>query len=190
MGGTGAAKQSLPCPSCGGPMPPYVGVGRPRRFCQHSCRQAAYFGRNGIGSGGRAASEERPPPVPTAPPPDSPDRNCAEVVQERDRMRKLLGRCDIAPGPLPTPCVRVPVRTAQWNPRASTTLYQLAYRYWIGPIPTGLFLDHLCQDGTCVAADHLEPVTPRENSRRTAERARLGAAAWLADRVAPKSLPV
>jgi hypothetical protein len=33
-------------------------------------------------------------------------------------------------------------------------------------------------------ADHLEPVTPRENSRRTAERARSGAAAWLATREA------
>ncbi|MBJ7450759.1 MAG: HNH endonuclease [Blastococcus sp.] len=64
----------------------------------------------------------------------------------------------------------------------SAMLYRLAYRYWIGPIPPGLYLDHLCQDGTCLAADHLEPVTPRENSRRTAERARLGAGAWLAAR--------
>ena len=97
-------------------------------------------------------------------------------------MRTLLRRCEIASGPLPTPCVLVSVRTNQAIPRLSTKLYRLAYEYWVGPIPVGMILDHLCQEGTCLAADHLEPVTPRENSRRTAERARLGAAAWLAAR--------
>lgn len=36
-----------------------------------------------------------------------------------------------------------------------------------GPVPVGLVLDHLCRNPGCVRPDHLEPVTPRENSLRS-----------------------
>lgn len=35
-----------------------------------------------------------------------------------------------------------------------------------GPVPDGLHLDHLCRVRECVNPDHLEPVTPGENTRR------------------------
>lgn len=43
---------------------------------------------------------------------------------------------------------------------------RIAYMEFIGPIPVGLELDHLCRVRRCVNPWHLEPVTPEENKRR------------------------
>lgn len=40
------------------------------------------------------------------------------------------------------------------------------YEKYVGPIPKGLVLDHLCRVRCCVNPEHLEPVTPIENTRR------------------------
>ena len=42
-----------------------------------------------------------------------------------------------------------------------------AYRLLVGPIPEGLEIDHLCRDTRCYNPAHLEPVTHRENTRRS-----------------------
>lgn len=44
--------------------------------------------------------------------------------------------------------------------------HRWAYEALVGPIPAGLQLDHLCRVHLCVNPDHLEPVTPGENTRR------------------------
>jgi hypothetical protein len=41
------------------------------------------------------------------------------------------------------------------------------YEQAIGPIPAGLELDHLCSVRACIRPDHLEPVTPSQNARRS-----------------------
>lgn len=49
--------------------------------------------------------------------------------------------------------------------------HRFAYESLVGPIPTGLELDHLCQNPPCVNPTHLEPVTREENMRRVRGRA-------------------
>lgn len=56
----------------------------------------------------------------------------------------------------------------------SRKAYRVAYEQWVGTVPDGLELDHLCRNRACVNPSHLEPVTRAENIRR----------AWAARRTA------
>lgn len=47
-----------------------------------------------------------------------------------------------------------------------TAAHRVAYEVFVGPIPHGMTLDHLCRVRCCVNPEHLEPVTMRENIRR------------------------
>lgn len=60
--------------------------------------------------------------------------------------------------------------------------HRVAYELVVGPIPEGLQIDHLCQVRSCVNPAHLEPVTPKENQRRSASVSGLNAAKTICDR--------
>lgn len=48
----------------------------------------------------------------------------------------------------------------------NVTGHSYAYRRYVGGVPKGLTLDHLCELKTCVNPQHLEPVTQSENNLR------------------------
>ena len=45
-------------------------------------------------------------------------------------------------------------------------VHRLAHEAWIGPIPDGYEVDHLCGVRDCIEPTHLEAVTHAENVRR------------------------
>lgn len=61
-----------------------------------------------------------------------------------------------------------------WNSDGThqLTVHRVAYEAYVGPIPDGLEVDHLCNVRLCVNPAHLEIVTHAENLRRGAERRR------------------
>ena len=50
--------------------------------------------------------------------------------------------------------------------------HRWAYEHFVGPIPAGLEIDHLCRNRACANPAHLEPVTRAENMRRAREAVR------------------
>jgi hypothetical protein len=50
--------------------------------------------------------------------------------------------------------------------RTNMQAYKWAYETFIGPVPEGLVLDHLCRVRHCVNPYHLEAVTQHENIMR------------------------
>lgn len=54
-----------------------------------------------------------------------------------------------------------------WIGKTILSAHRWAYEFLRSPIPNGLALDHLCSNPPCVNPWHLEPVTQRENLRRS-----------------------
>jgi hypothetical protein len=51
---------------------------------------------------------------------------------------------------------------------SSRRVHRVSYEVFVGPIPDGLQLDHLCGIRDCINPEHLEVVTPAENVARWA----------------------
>lgn len=54
--------------------------------------------------------------------------------------------------------------------RRAARVHRVAYEEWVGPIPRGLAIDHLCENPSCCNPNHLEAVTGAENKKRAGDR--------------------
>lgn len=79
--------------------------------------------------------------------------------------RPELGPCWIwKPSPSPTKYGYFALRRN--SKRLNVLAHRWGYETFVGPIPEGLHIDHLCRTPACVRGTHLEPVTPGENTKR------------------------
>lgn len=47
-------------------------------------------------------------------------------------------------------------------------VHRFAYEFLVGPIPSGMMIDHVCHVKTCVNPAHLRPVTRKQNMENQA----------------------
>lgn len=57
--------------------------------------------------------------------------------------------------------------------RSTLLAHRFAYELFVGPIPEGATIDHLCFNPACVNPRHLDPCTGPENTRRAAAAGRM-----------------
>lgn len=61
-------------------------------------------------------------------------------------------------------------QTSRYGEQRPVGAHVLSYEVFVGPVPSGHEIDHLCANTLCCNPEHLEAVTPAENKRRTHER--------------------
>ncbi len=54
--------------------------------------------------------------------------------------------------------------------RIQLLAHRYSYNHFVGEIPKGLVIDHLCENRACINPNHLEPTTIVDNVQRTYDR--------------------
>lgn len=62
---------------------------------------------------------------------------------------------------------RIVIGSRSDGTRHAVSVHRLAYELFIGRVPNGMQLDHVCRNRSCCNPFHLDPVTAKENIRRS-----------------------
>lgn len=102
------------------------------------------------------------------------------TVSRPNTVEDILERLVICePSTLETGCWEWPLYTNTWGYGIASyvnkklLVHRLVYEHFVGAIPEGLELDHLCRNACCSNFEHLEPVTGKVNSQRQRQSAPL-----------------
>lgn len=99
--------------------------------------------------------------------------NVYELTEpQRERFRLVYSQRTAANGD----CIEWQGKQARypqlWVLGVKMHAHRAAYMTFVGPIPHGNVIDHLCMNPLCVNPAHLEPVTQRVNVQRAVEAGR------------------
>jgi hypothetical protein len=99
------------------------------------------------------------------------NRWCEEDVEKRPKFEERLWN-KISPEPnsgcwLWTGHTNIHGYGVSWTGSRTTLAHRVTYNFFVGPVPDGHDLDHLCRVRCCVNPAHLEPVTRRVNWLRS-----------------------
>ena len=50
------------------------------------------------------------------------------------------------------------------RPSYTVRAHRLAYAVWVKPIPKGSVIHHVCNNRSCINPDHLQAISPKENT--------------------------
>ncbi len=65
-----------------------------------------------------------------------------------------------------TPYGKITIWCKKLSRRLKRQAHIVSYETFVGSIPEGHEIDHMCRNTFCICPTHLEPVTPEENKAR------------------------